>query len=203
MPVSGNGGTATPAAQEISSWFSTIDAHGASGNNTSSTANYLPNNVESYHLPESITVAAVSAPLRASHHSGQLNPSDTCMVELTNNSTEDIYIWVTLIPVFSNGGATSWMDVSAVTDGAANAVDTAYGVGFPVNGAVNPATNPRNGGYIPRWTQCRRIEPGASIGLRCYITATGGIRIANNDPFLVLASATVEDWIRHATQGVL
>ena len=204
MPVSGNTGTTTPAAtQETSAWFVTVDAHNTSGNNASGTMNYLPNNIDSYSLPESITVAAVSFGLEVPHHTGQLNPSDICKVELTNTSTEDIYIWVTLIPIFTNGTATSRMTFSDITDGAVNLVDTSFDVGFPVNGAVNPATNPRTGGYIPRWTQCRRVGPGASIGMRCYLTTTGGIRVANNDPFLVLASATIDDWIRHATQGVL
>ena len=73
-----------------------------------------------------------------------------------------------------------------------------------MNGAVNPATNPRSGaGYIPRWTQCRRVGPGATIGMRCYLSSTGGIRVALNDPFLVLASATIEDWIKQTTQGSL
>ena len=204
MPVSGNTGTTTPAAtQETSAWFVTVDAHSTIGNNTNDTMNYLPDNLDSYNLPENITVAAVSAGLSVAHHSGQQNPSDICEVELTNNSTEDIYIWVTLIPVYYNGNATSRIAFSGITDGAVNAVETLYSTGYPVGGAVNPASNPRTGGYIPRWTQCRRVGPGASIGMRCYLTATGGIRVGSNDTFLVLASATIEDWIKQTTQGIV
>lgn len=202
MPISGNTSTllVTP---ETPAWFITVDAHASNGNNASGTANYLPNRLDRYSLPDSITVDAVSATLAVPHHTGQQNPSDICKTELTNNSTEDIYIWVTLIPAYFNGNATSRMAFSDIVDGATSVVTTSCNVGFPVNGAVNPASNPRNGGYTPRWTQCRRVGAGASIGIRCYLTATGGIRLSPNTPFLVIASATIEDWIKQTTQGIV
>ena len=203
MPVSGNTGTTTPAAtQETSSWFITVDAHGALTNNTRTTANYIPNTIDTYNLPTDITVATVADGLPVTNHSHQLNNGGNCKVELINNYTEDIYIWVTLIPIFHNGSATSVVSYSRIQDGASRLTESLVTTEHAVNGASNPGTNPRSAtGYVPRWTECRRVGAGETLGLRCSLTGTGGIRIYPDEPYLVLASATIEDWIKQTTQG--